>query len=432
VLWDRITYTGEAKDFAWVLPVTPGAKLETAAAAWIEAIVGGTKPVPQSPAVTCAPPPPPAPGCHCKGGDETPGTGGGNTFGESEGVTVVHRANVGPYDTVTIKSGMPGAIYKWLTDNGYAIPPEVQPFLDDYTAKGLEFLAVRFLPNTGVEDMVPLRVIMAGVVTTFPLPMLNAGANVKVPINLVALAEDPYEANSFANETISPAAVTWDFVGEKSDYDSVRSAVLAKNDGATWLAAFASNAGVLQPIPDIDGDPWGDNGLVTFSLDDKTSSHLLGLLYFQRGKSNGEGSLECSGDEWYIPGEVVELCADTSMPCGKLMPGQIDATTFACGSLTDLSTALVGMHAEKLHITRLEAELPVASLGADLTLVPSTTLTPLPHFVRATHAVGDPCTGARVVAPKRAAAPAGLLLVGFGLVVARRAGRVSTRSRSRR
>src|SRR5689334_22322053 len=38
VLWDQIEYSGEPTDFAWVLPVGPGAYIEEANDAWFEAL----------------------------------------------------------------------------------------------------------------------------------------------------------------------------------------------------------------------------------------------------------------------------------------------------------------------------------------------------------------------------------------------------------
>ena len=38
VLWDQVQYTGSPAEFAWVLPVKPGARIELASDAWFEAL----------------------------------------------------------------------------------------------------------------------------------------------------------------------------------------------------------------------------------------------------------------------------------------------------------------------------------------------------------------------------------------------------------
>src|SRR6185503_7765218 len=42
VLWDQVRYTGNPREFAWVLPVKPGARVELSRDAWIEALEAST------------------------------------------------------------------------------------------------------------------------------------------------------------------------------------------------------------------------------------------------------------------------------------------------------------------------------------------------------------------------------------------------------
>src|SRR4029079_4540257 len=53
VLWDQVQYAGDPKDFAWVLPVGPGAVLEEATDAWFEALDAVTSTRVVSPTVKC-------------------------------------------------------------------------------------------------------------------------------------------------------------------------------------------------------------------------------------------------------------------------------------------------------------------------------------------------------------------------------------------
>src|SRR4051812_756358 len=53
VLWDQVQYVGDPKDFAWVLPVGPGAVIETANDAWFEALEAVTATRIMSPIVVC-------------------------------------------------------------------------------------------------------------------------------------------------------------------------------------------------------------------------------------------------------------------------------------------------------------------------------------------------------------------------------------------
>src|SRR5262245_24874343 len=54
VLWDQVQYAGSPEDFAWVLPVKPGAWLEVATDAWFDVLEAATLVRVQSPKLNCA------------------------------------------------------------------------------------------------------------------------------------------------------------------------------------------------------------------------------------------------------------------------------------------------------------------------------------------------------------------------------------------
>ncbi len=53
VLWDQIQYSGDPKDFAWVLPVRQGAVLEESNDAWFETLEATTVAQVTSPQIIC-------------------------------------------------------------------------------------------------------------------------------------------------------------------------------------------------------------------------------------------------------------------------------------------------------------------------------------------------------------------------------------------
>jgi hypothetical protein len=426
VLWDRITYQGAPSDFAWIMPVAPGATLELASAAWIEAMLASTATTVNSPLTECYDDVSGGSSsggcCGSAAGGDGANFGGGGPGGArgTETVTVVHREEIGPYTQETIKSDVPGAIATWLTDNGYAIPASVGPILDDYAAQGMEFLALRLKPGAGVTDMKPVRVIMSGPITTFPMRMLAAGARDTVPISLFVMAEGRYEAKGFSNATIRGSDLRWDFSAGKSDYPEVRAATLAAHGGATWLSAYAQKGRLLVS----EEDP--------FSADlDAYVPPAIADQYVKRARDNGEATGSCVIDSPTLAnssGEVVELCDDPSMPCSTLSPGQIDSESFACDGIDDLARAMVGLHPRDVWVTRLDANLPVAALSQDLTLVPTTAQTEVSPYLEVQESTGDPCNAAsasalKVPARHRRAAPVGVLVFGIGLAFMRKRGR---------
>ena len=53
VLWDQVRYAGNPEEFAWVLPVRPGARIELARAEFIDALELATRASVQGPTRTC-------------------------------------------------------------------------------------------------------------------------------------------------------------------------------------------------------------------------------------------------------------------------------------------------------------------------------------------------------------------------------------------
>jgi hypothetical protein len=152
ILWDQIQYTGSPAEFAWVLPVKPGARIEVASQAWFDVLDAATGTSVSPPLLKCE-----VPGF--VGCSVVPGMGAA-TFGcgASEGlsgpdgpppdaVQVVSHGAAGPYESVIIQSDVPGALAEWLDSRGYAIPDDVVPMMDAYQAEGFNFAALRLLPS---------------------------------------------------------------------------------------------------------------------------------------------------------------------------------------------------------------------------------------------------------------------------------------------
>src|SRR5262245_7784907 len=54
VLWDQVQYDGSPEEFAWVLPVKPGARIEVGSDAWFEVLDAATSTRVIAPAVDCS------------------------------------------------------------------------------------------------------------------------------------------------------------------------------------------------------------------------------------------------------------------------------------------------------------------------------------------------------------------------------------------
>lgn len=358
VLWDQIQYSGEPEEFAWVLPVKPGARIEAGTAAFFEVLEAQSAVRVQPPFVNCGGGS--ASGCGFASGASADEFGDGGDGAPNAGgnpVEVVHQGTVGPYDTVTLSTDEPGALNDWLESNGYNVDDSTQPIVDAYVAEGFDFIALRLQPGQGVQQMTPVRVVMEGGTVTLPLRMVGIGTGAQTPIVLYVIGEGRYTTQNFEEVRVSPELVSWDFESEESNYTELRDLALAKNDGKSFLTAFSTagfftNSSIFDPVTGTVSD--------TFQL------------YADQALQNGEISSACSVVPASFQGRVKNPCPpgepSTSPACGTVEPGEIDARSLGCPGADDIAVALEGMHIENAWVTRLEANLPRHALESELTL----------------------------------------------------------------
>jgi hypothetical protein len=367
VLWSQIEYEGDPSQFAWVLPVGRGATLEAANDAWFEALDAFTATQVSAPQVICYDDSggSSSGGCGCGAAGDAGAAPGGDFRGpDTPGVQVIHQGSVAEYETVTIETGSGQAAQRWLVDNGYAVPPEVTPVLDAYAAEGLDFIALRLRPGADVKKMTPVRVITRGGGPIVPLRMMVAGAGASVPLSLFVISEGRYAPESFPEAALPAGELTWDFATESSNHADLRAEALAANEGRGLLTTFAEK----QAFNRESGSP-----ITVEGVDGPREVRSLVELYFEQAAANDERArLEChAGNILAQQGdlEVVAGCTDGESPSGPCGGGvTLEASRLTCGDYTDLAVALTGMRPNDVWITRLEANLPVAALTADLEL----------------------------------------------------------------
>lgn len=420
VLWDQVQYAGSPSEFAWVLPVKPGARIEVASDAWFEALDAATSVRIAPPTLQCvtttqqvvpsysyenypACSSGAAVGCGMSSGHEVEtdtietSTTVTPLAPPADPVTIVHQGSAGPYETVTLHSTVPGALTDWLTGHGYAIDASIQPVVDAYEQDGFDFIALRLLPDAGVQQMKPVRVVQPGAVTTLPLRMVAAGAGPSVALTLFVIAEGRYLAGNFP-EAQRPALVNWDFASQSSDYATQRQQVLSQEP--SWLTAFAVPGALFTP----ELDPTGGYVQYRSTLGSRTT---VADAFMDQALADGEAAVSCAGI--YAPvamstDKVVDLCPPGE-PCAEPAPGELDSRNFACGPVTDLAVALTGLHPRDVWVTRLEAQLPRAALSTDLELSADPTQTPVTSVIVADGYANPPCTVAAAGAMKPVTGP---------------------------
>lgn len=443
ILWDQIQYAGQPEDFAWVLPVRPGAFLELSNDAFFEALDGATSTTVRAPQIFC---PDNSGGGGFYGDDYSYNSGcnafscgsaaygdaldegggeGGNGAGGAGGsieppdpVAVVHKASIGPYETVTIHSNVPGALFTWLDSHGYVVDASLEPMIDDYEAEGFDFIALRLIPGQDVQQMAPVRVVTPGASPVLPLRMVSAGTGANVAVTLFVIGEGRWLTQNFPGGSVTGQDIAWDFSTSSSNYSEVRNAALAEQDGRVWLTTYARLGALTQQLY---SDGAGTD--LTYNSSENVNTSTLWQLYMAQGHADGAEidpvCFEKNRPSFVGNPKVVAPCGLTdggaggggaggggaggvggsggsggaggSMCAGDVGVDEIDAREFSCGALDDMAAALVGLHPGDVWVTRLEANLPHAALNEDLGLQADPSQGEVDHWVTAGSVANPPC-----------------------------------------
>ncbi|HVU03191.1 MAG TPA: DUF2330 domain-containing protein [Polyangiaceae bacterium] len=340
VLWDQIKYTGEPSDFAWVLPIEPGAYVETASDAFFETLDAFSVATVTAPNVLCASANSGNSGCGFSSSADDSKASPTAAGYDGPSVNVIHEGTVGPYDTVTLSASNGGSLRVWLGDHGYSIPPDIDPVIDSYVAEGSDFIALRLSPGQGVNSMQPVRVVTPGGPAMLPLRMVAAGTGQFVDIVLFVLGEGRYQLDDFHETFVDPAKITFDVQANQSNYLAVREDALGMYGGYSFLTAFAT------PSPfELGAQTNGQFGFQPYSFAE---------TYFQQAAQDDGRSL-------------TESCSnvDAALARSGVVGSDIPPASLTCSGYSDLSAALEGMNPRLVWLTRLELDLPREALGAD-------------------------------------------------------------------
>ncbi len=358
-LYDQIRYTGNPSAFAWVLPISGIVEVGLSADIVFRTLDGIT-------ATSIIPPPrncPPPPNCDRGGFSSASGAADAGSARDPNGVDVLKHEVVGPYETVQLKADTQDALKNWLTQNGFTIPGDVLPVVNQYQGAGFNFLALKLLPGKDVQDMRPVRVTTKGANAVLPLRMVAAGTGPVVGITLWVVGEGRYEPQNYPSFAIPTEELVWDWAQSRSNYTDIRTQKTTASNGRGWETESSSllyrqqiesaiqrnfNPG-SRPLPPPSDPDAGDAG----------------------------------------PLEPAEQYAQLDYLPVKDAQGNIVKTAVQART-EDISTLFYGIPSASSRVTRIRADLAHAALNDDLSMTASADQKLMPNVRQVTKELGQP------------------------------------------
>ena len=250
------------------------------------------------------------------------------------------------------------ALNNWLSQNGFAIPAAVTPVIDAYVAEGFDFLAMKLLPNEGVQAMRPVRVTMPGASLSLPLRMAAVGTGATVGITIWVVSDGRYEPQNFPFFHIDDSALVWDWSTSISNYTTLRAQNEAALGGKGWEieSSIDLNEQLISSVIQSGGVYYG-GGFGSAPPDDAGADYLP-ILAQEDGGADG-------GEEGGVAETADQVRAD------------------------DIAALFAGMNGPTVRVTRMRSDISHAAMTADFVLQASPDQSELSN-IRERHAEREP------------------------------------------
>lgn len=190
---------------------------------------------------------------------------------DTGGVNVEAEYVVGEYQIVILSAGQSGALFTWLTDNGYAVPSSSQDLLGEYIEAGSYFFAARVDPDAGVASGDKLSPLQFSYETdAFALPIRLGTLNAREQQDLIIYGINGYAQGRVGISNYDEVEIEdecmWASEGEDfPTYYAERFAQAhAESEGAAWVTEYAWGGSGCDPCT---GTPPDEQDLVTLGYD---------------------------------------------------------------------------------------------------------------------------------------------------------------------
>ena len=249
----EIKYSGEPDGFAWVVPTraSDGDELN------LQVDVPGDVLSLLDDATTPTIIPPPTDCSTANRGIASPmaAMSDSSTGGEEDGgpVDVENLPQVGPYEPQLVSSEDPEALVAWLNENDYLITPEMEPFVADYVAQGMKFLAMKLAPGSEVADVAPISMSYAGDSPSIPIVLTGVAAEPEMGVMALIAADTRYESDNFVNLEVATEDVS---MNPANGFNNYYPLISWKADQAGGNAAFTEWVGGSGAAADIAINRW--------------------------------------------------------------------------------------------------------------------------------------------------------------------------------
>jgi Uncharacterized protein conserved in bacteria (DUF2330) len=382
----QIQYQGDPARFAWIIPVQKTPELSVGSEILFVNLLNATVP---TFTLTSS-----SQGCGSgSSGSSSSGAGCGassdstsaSSFGapktggtDTDAPKVAARNTVGNFETVTLQPTSAQGLLDWLTQNGYeSDAADALPELQYYVGKGYVFVAVKLVPNAGVDEIHPLVVRYPGNEPCVPLRLTRVAAVDDMTVRTFFLGENRVvPTGAYKQVTLNPAQLDWIGLGKNYNLAVSRAVDTPVADGHAFITEYAGPSSAVDKTG-IYSASWSSAPFAT-----ETPEQALAELTSQ-GLLSCSSASSCSAAhplvfpllERYLPPPAGVSDADyySCLSCYPTADQSLwDGNLFAADYQTLISGPAqhaVDVLQNHLYLTRMVTRISPAEMTADPTFV---------------------------------------------------------------
>ena len=207
---------------------------------------------------------------------------------EDGGVEIEAQYIVGEYEIVVLSAEQSEGLFDWLNANGYQVPGQSIPLLQEYINAGNYFLAAKVSSDAGIEPgdtLSPLQLQYNA--AAFQIPIRLGTLNAKTEQDLVIYAINDFQSgrvgiSNYTEFNIDDECM-WESQGE--EFGTYYSDRFRQNfeevEDAAWMVEYAWGGGGCDPCP---GTPPDGNDLISLGLEENrihTSDYFFTRLHMR-------------------------------------------------------------------------------------------------------------------------------------------------------
>jgi len=247
----QIKYAGDADQFSWIVPLTSMPTLAVGSDVLFQVLEPATRPSFTTQFVvdgTCSMPSGGGSGFGC--GSSTaasagvsPPAGDNGMHASGPNIDVSFQGNIGPYETVVVRSDDAAALETWLNDHKYFVSPQASQIIQQYVATQSYFVALRLQSGHGVDEIQPLVVKLTSEEGCLPLQLTAIATTPDLRINVWVLGSGRAVPINYDELTLNYAKLDW--FGNGANYDRLVSDAANEAGGNAFLVEYAQLAASL-------------------------------------------------------------------------------------------------------------------------------------------------------------------------------------------